>query len=507
MNKLEVVKNILRKRLDNEPLNFGKAYAPINIAVCKYWGKRNEEINLPYNSSLSVALPGKGALTRISISEDDSDVVLVNGEPIGSGNDFVRRLNEFLDLFRGKKHRYFKVATDINIPIAAGLASSACGYAALVLALDNLFGWQLDKQKLSILARLGSGSACRSLWNGFVEWQVGKRDDGMDSFGVPLKYVWPDLRVGLYIVNPQKKKIFSRLAMQKTVAKSPLYPEWVKTAEHDFKLIRKAIRKKDFELFGEITEANALAMHGAMMHIIPPIIYSEPKTFHGREKVYMLRKRRVPIYFTQDAGPNLKLFFLESDTEMVRDFFPDIEIIAPFNDPKIEQVILVDKNDKAIGVEKKIIAHQQGLLHRAFSAFVFRRRKDGMELLLQKRQEDKYHSGGLWSNTCCSHPRPTEDLISAAKRRLQEEMGFITDLSYAGSFHYKFKFPGGMIENELDHVLVGIVSDVEISVNKHEVQDYKWVKISAVKTDFKNNPQNYTLWFKRALSQFDFFAS
>jgi isopentenyl-diphosphate delta-isomerase len=157
-----------------------------------------------------------------------------------------------------------------------------------------------------------------------------------------------------------------------------------------------------------------------------------------------------------------------------------------------ELVILVDKNDKQIGIEEKLKAHQGGKLHRAFSVFVFNNKG---ELLLQKRALSKYHSPGLWTNTCCSHPRPDEETLSAAHRRLREEMGFDCDLSEIFSFKYKTVFDNGLIENEYDHVIVGKY-DYEPVINKEEVDTYKWIDVAWLKKDIKNNPSLYTSWLK-----------
>jgi len=190
--------------------------------------------------------------------------------------------------------------------------------------------------------------------------------------------------------------------------------------------------------------------------------------------------------------------------------FPKLEIIAPFTDPTKEQVILVNKNDKAIGVEEKLTAHKKGLLHRAFSVFIMRKKGKATEILLQQRSNKKYHSPGLWSNTCCSHPRPDEDVISAAQRRLKQEMGIDTDLYLVGRFRYTANVGANnhspyLIENELDYVLVGannyspLQDQEKVSINKQEVQNYQWIELSALKKDLKQNPNKYTPWLKKAL--------
>ncbi len=156
----------------------------------------------------------------------------------------------------------------------------------------------------------------------------------------------------------------------------------------------------------------------------------------------------------------------------------------------MEQVILVDKNDKEIGREEKLETHKKGKLHRAFSIFIFNSRN---KLLLQQRAKTKYHSPGLWSNSCCSHPRPEESLEKATRRRLKEEMGIECPLKEIFSFIYKAKVED-LIENEFDHVFVGRFNG-EPKINKDEVMDWKWISINELKKDIKENPQEYTPWF------------
>ena len=157
-----------------------------------------------------------------------------------------------------------------------------------------------------------------------------------------------------------------------------------------------------------------------------------------------------------------------------------------------ELVVLVDKNDNQIGLMPKMEAHEKAVLHRAFSVFTFNNKG---ELLLQQRAAHKYHSPLLWTNTCCSHQREGETNIEAGKRRLQEEMGFTTELKEVFSFIYKAPFENGLTEHELDHVMVGDF-DGEPNINKDEVESYKWMLLEDVKNDIENNPEIYTEWFK-----------
>ena len=156
------------------------------------------------------------------------------------------------------------------------------------------------------------------------------------------------------------------------------------------------------------------------------------------------------------------------------------------------EVIVVDENDNAKGVMEKMEAHQKGVLHRAFSVFVF---NSAGELLLQQRADHKYHSGGLWTNTCCSHPAPGEEVADAAVRRLKEEMGFNCELAHAFSFIYKAHFQNGLTEYEFDHVYIGYSDSIPL-LNKDEVQDWKYINLQNLSQDMEENPGIYTAWIK-----------
>ncbi len=165
---------------------------------------------------------------------------------------------------------------------------------------------------------------------------------------------------------------------------------------------------------------------------------------------------------------------------------------------KEEQVILVNENDEQIGLMPKMEAHEKAVLHRAFSVFIF---NDKNELMLQQRALDKYHSPGLWTNTCCSHQRDGETNIEAGRRRLQEEMGFVTELEESISFMYKAPFDNGLTEYEYDHVLLGNYNNEPI-INIDEVASWKWMPLKDVKTDISENPEVYTEWFKVIFDKF-----
>jgi len=163
----------------------------------------------------------------------------------------------------------------------------------------------------------------------------------------------------------------------------------------------------------------------------------------------------------------------------------------------VEYVLLVNKNDQPLGTMEKITAHEKGELHRAFSVFVFNSRG---ELLLQKRASEKYHSGGLWTNTVCSHPKAGEEVAASAKRRMMEEMGFECEITKVFTFVYKANVGDGLTEHEYDHVFFGY-SDTAPMPNHDEVEDWKYVDMDWLNQDVKENPDDYTVWFKIALKE------
>ena len=158
------------------------------------------------------------------------------------------------------------------------------------------------------------------------------------------------------------------------------------------------------------------------------------------------------------------------------------------------QVILVDEKDRPVGVAEKMKAHQKGLLHRAFSVFIFNSKG---EMLLQQRAVHKYHSGGLWTNACCSHPNPGEETLAAAQRRLKEEMGFEVPVEKVFDFMYKIELDNGLTENEFDHVFAGVYDD-KVFFNKNEVMDFCYKDMEEIRNSMQSHPEKYTAWFHLA---------
>ena len=190
MTPRDIVARLLADRPRRPVRDAATAFAPANIALCKYWGKRNETLNLPVTGSISMSLGTLGSEVTLAVRRG-GDRVELNGAPLPPDGAFARRVSAFLDLFRAAPDSGYRVAARNTVPTAAGFASSASGFAALVKALMRCMAGNLKPEALSILARLGSGSAARSVFDGFAEWFAGERDDGMDSFAVPLAWTGP----------------------------------------------------------------------------------------------------------------------------------------------------------------------------------------------------------------------------------------------------------------------------------------------------------------------------
>jgi diphosphomevalonate decarboxylase len=282
------------------------AVAHPNIALVKYWGKRDERLILPHQSSLSMTLDGLSATTTVEFSDRDDDAAQIDGRRL-EGEELAR-IVLVLDLVREKAKltQRARVSSKTDFPKAAGLASSAAGGAALAAAASWAAGLQPGPAELSILARRSSGSACRSVQGGFCEWTRGAAADGSDSFAVQVapEEHWPELRMVVVICADEAKEVSSRDAMQRTVETSPYYPSWVQCAEEDLKQARAAVLARDLPALGAIAERNAWRMHASAMAANPSIVYLRPTTLAVLETVAALRAGGVPAYFTLDAGPN-----------------------------------------------------------------------------------------------------------------------------------------------------------------------------------------------------------
>ncbi|MHA2094149.1 MAG: diphosphomevalonate decarboxylase, partial [Candidatus Hodarchaeales archaeon] len=292
------------------------ALANSNIALVKYWGKRNTDLILPYNSSVSMTLDNLNTRTTIEFSKKISEYTLVINGKAAKGEELTRVANH-LDLLQHSSPQklFAKVMSESNFPKKAGLASSASGFAALTLAGTRALNQNLSNEELSIFARRGSGSASRSILGGFVEWQKGSKPDGSDSHAVQVEKEdhWPELSMIVTIISTEEKKVSSRAGMSQTVKNSPFYKAWLDTVESDVINMKTAISNKDFSLLGKVAENNALKMHATMHTTIPPIIYWEAGSLAIMKEVLNLREEGKECYFTMDAGPQVKILCHQKD--------------------------------------------------------------------------------------------------------------------------------------------------------------------------------------------------
>lgn len=304
------------------------AVANANIALTKYWGKRDKKLMLPQNGSVSMTCDGMSTRTTVEFSPSlERDVFIINGKEVSEGEPY-EETTEFLELLReraGIKEKA-KVMTENNFPTAAGLASSASGFAALALAGSKAAGLDLDRRELSVLARRGSGSASRSIEGGFVEWMRGEKEDGSDSYGVQIAPPehW-DFRMIAVITSKGEKKVKSRAGMAQTVQSCPYYRDWLSTVQDDIEAVKQGIMDRDFTRVASRAEYNALKMHATMITTMPPIIYWNPATMRILHEVMDWRDSGLEAYFTMDAGPQVKIMCMERDVEEISRRVKEIE--------------------------------------------------------------------------------------------------------------------------------------------------------------------------------------
>lgn len=322
--------------------------APVNIAVVKYWGKRDTVLNLPTNSSLSVTLSQDDlrAHTTATCSASyasEPDSLILNGQP----EDIQASRRTLACLSRLRSLRATLEATDNtlpklsafplrivsknNFPTAAGLASSAAGFAALVRAIADLYELRETPAQLSLIARQGSGSACRSLMGGYVAWRAGTLDDGSDSMAqevAPASH-WPEMRALILVVSAEKKGISSTAGMQVTVNTSQLFKTRAELVvpEH-MRLMEKAIRERDFQLFAEVTMRDSNNFHACNRDSWPPIDYMNDVSLAACKVVEAINATssggRLLCAYTFDAGPNPVIYYLEDAKVVVEGTVRDL---------------------------------------------------------------------------------------------------------------------------------------------------------------------------------------
>lgn len=285
-----------------------------NIALVKYWGKRDESLMLPAAGSLSLTLDAFATTTAVTLdARAAADRFELNGEE--QGGDRLNRVARFLDLVRERAGSAARaiVRSRNEAPTGAGLASSASGFAALATAASAAYRLPSDPASLSRLARRGSGSAARSIVPGVAVWHAGDGDE--TSFAEPVEA--PDMRMAIVTVDERQKAVSSREAMRLTALTSPFYGAWVSSTERSLEAMLEACRDGDFTRIGRITESHALRLHAVIQSADPPVRYLSPTSIAVFDAVVRLRDRGVEAYATADAGPNVCVIARPADADGV----------------------------------------------------------------------------------------------------------------------------------------------------------------------------------------------
>jgi len=309
------------------------ARAHTNIALVKYWGKKDPKLMLPQNGSISLTLDHFYTQTSVTFDPNlNRDQIYFDDQLLPATKS--RRISRFLDLVRQQSgaQAYAAVHTENHVPTSAGLASSASGFAALAGAASRAAGMNLDNTALSRLARRGSGSATRSIFGGFVEWHAG-HDDASSYAEVLQDPIDWDIQMIAVVLKATRKPISSTAGMARVVKTSPYYPAWVKTAKTDLKRMRRAITAKDLTTVGQLAETNAMRMHALNLSAQPAFNYFTAATLTAINAVTDLRAHGVNCYYTLDAGPNVKIICAGKDTDVIktalqRHFAPEQLIVA-----------------------------------------------------------------------------------------------------------------------------------------------------------------------------------
>ena len=309
-----------------------KSYA--NIAIVKYWGKKDAKKMIPATSSISLTLNDMFTETEMEfISDEDikisvekemkngdykdkfsnmTDLFYLNGELQDSVH--TEKISKVVDLFRENRSQKVKISTTNNMPTAAGLSSSSSGLSAVIKACNELFGKNYTQSELAQISKFGSGSSSRSFFGPIAAWD---KDTG------EIYEVRTDLKLAMIVLvlNENKKKISSRNGMELCAKTSTYFDEWVKQSEIDFINMKKYLAENDFEKVGTLTEENALRMHKTTETANPPFSYFNEKTYEAMDFVKNLRNNGEKCYFTMDAGPNVKVLCLEEDLEKLAEIF------------------------------------------------------------------------------------------------------------------------------------------------------------------------------------------
>lgn len=284
-----------------------RSYA--NIAIIKYWGKKDAENMIPATSSISLTLENMYTDTEISFVESETDVFYLN-EALQDSKQ-TEKISKVVDLFRENKEQKVLIKSENNMPTEAGLSSSSSGLSALIKACNELFGKNMTRTELAQISKYGSGSSSRSFFGPIGAWD---KDTG------EIYEIKTDLKLAMImlILNEEKKIISSREGMKLCGETSTIFNKWVKNSEIEYEEMKKALAENNFEKVGELTEKNALAMHETTLYANPPFSYLKDKSREAMEFVKKLRKSGEKCYFTMDAGPNVKVLCLEKDFEKLK---------------------------------------------------------------------------------------------------------------------------------------------------------------------------------------------
>ena len=296
-----------------------KSYA--NIAIIKYWGKKDPIKMIPATSSISLTLENLFTETEISfITREEaiektgqaSDLLYINGEL--QNEEQIKKITKVVNLFRDDRSQLVKIDTTNNMPTEAGLSSSSSGLSAAIKACNRLFDKNLSRGELAQISKFASGSSSRSFFGPVGMWD--KNTGEVSEVKTDLK-----LAMIVLVLNEEKKIISSRKGMALCMETSTSFDEWIRQSEIDFENMKRYLSEGDFSKVGELTEENALRMHETTKNANPPFTYLTEKSFDAMEYVRELRKQGERCYFTMDAGPNVKVLCLEEDFERLKDIF------------------------------------------------------------------------------------------------------------------------------------------------------------------------------------------
>jgi len=302
------------------------AQAAPNIAFIKYWGNRDDLLRLPSNGSISMNLDGLSTQTQVTFDVSLAyDELILNSAPVHG--PALARVSAFLSLVRqmAALRLYARVESSNNFPMGAGIASSASAFAALALAASAAAGLGLSEKDLSRLARRGSGSACRSIPGGFVEWQAGENDVTSYAFSIAQPDHWR--LVDCIAIVSQTHKPTGSAEGQTLASTSPIQPARVADAPRRLEICRRAILEKDFIAFAEVVELDSNLMHAVMMTSVPPLFYWQPATLDVIQAVIDWRKDGLPVCYTIDAGPNVHVLCLEQHAHQVKEALEQLSVV------------------------------------------------------------------------------------------------------------------------------------------------------------------------------------